>query len=451
MADWYMLGNKWYNGEGGYSETDPNKPALPHAQYEGWAQGADFSNGMNSYRGPDGKQYIYNNSQYMNGPKLFSYDGSPVPQAILDQIRAQVPDVQIGSDAMMREFLLDPMGPGSAGRDGGSDLSNILKTLSVPFAGSSIASLLGAPGMTAMQTLSSALPSIPNPFSGIDKPWGVNPQSFIGDELLPPTDMSFQPSFIGDELIPPTGSELSNFYKSPAYLDMIKAGGAAAGAAGAATQAPAPVQDMSRDYVPGQNGAPANGAVGPNTALGRILASMGITGLSSDLLSVLGNAAPGLLGAYASSRQTDAMKTMSDQFAGYGAPYRQRLADLYADPSKFLSSPDVQKPVQMGSDIMARSLSVQGNPTGSGNALQQLQSYSADQLFGRLGQEKDRLGGFGGLTAYNSAAPSAASNAIGANANVANSLGAAANNVFNPPKTLAQQLQEFKTLSGVMG
>jgi hypothetical protein len=175
---------------------------------------------------------------------------------------------------------------------------------------------------------------------------------------------------------------------------------------------------------------------------------MGITGLSSDILSVLGAAAPGLLGAYASSKQTDAYKQLSDQFAGYGAPYRQRLSDLYADPSKFLSSPDVQKPVQMGSDIMARSLSTQGNPTGSGNALQQLQSYSADQLFGRLGQEKDRLAGFGGLSAYNQAAPSAAASVIGSSNNTANALGAAANNIFNPPKTLAEQVTAYKTLMG---
>ncbi len=174
----------------------------------------------------------------------------------------------------------------------------------------------------------------------------------------------------------------------------------------------------------------------------------GSGGSGSSILDILGRAAPGLIGAYASSKATDAYKEMADKFAGYGAPYRQRLSDIYADPSRFLNSPEVQKPVQMGSDIMARSLSVQGNPTGSGNALQQLQSYSADQLFGRLGQEKDRLSGFGGLSAYNAAAPSAAASVIGSSNNTANALGAAANNVFTPPKTLAEQLQAFKTLSG---
>ena len=184
------------------------------------------------------------------------------------------------------------------------------------------------------------------------------------------------------------------------------------------------------------------------TAIQRLLASAGITGTAADIAQVLGGAIPGLLGAYASSRATDQYKGLADQFASYGAPYRQRLSDLYANPSGFLSSDEVQKPVQMASDIMARSLSTQGNPTGSGNALQQLQSYSADQLFGRLGQEKDRLAGFGGLSAYNQAAPSAAASVIGSSNNTANALGAATNNIFSPPQTLAQQLAAFKTLSG---
>ena len=117
-----------------------------------------------------------------------------------------------------------------------------------------------------------------------------------------------------------------------------------------------------------------------------------------------------------------------------GAPYRGRLADLYSNPSAFLNSPEVQVPVQQGTNALARALSVQGNPIGSGTALQELQNYSSNQLFGRLGQEKDRLAGFGGLSAYNQAAPGAANNAIDANYGVYGALGKGAANIFNPPK-----------------
>jgi hypothetical protein len=186
-------------------------------------------------------------------------------------------------------------------------------------------------------------------------------------------------------------------------------------------------------------------AAAAGTALSRILDG---TATTADYISVLGTAGAGLYGASVAGDQAQAYRDVANQFAGYGAPYRQRLSDIYADPTTFLNSKEVQKPVQMGSDIMARSLSMQGNPTGSGNALQQLQSYSADQLFGRLGQEKDRLGGFGGLSGYNAAAPSAAGAAIQSMSGAPNVLAATASDIFNPKPTAAEQLFSYKTLFG---
>ena len=86
-----------------------------------------------------------------------------------------------------------------------------------------------------------------------------------------------------------------------------------------------------------------------------------------------------------------------------GAPYRDRLAGLYADPTSFLSSPEVMVPVQQATDALARALSVKGNPAGNPAAMSEIQNYASNQLFGRLGQEKDRLSGFGGLSAFNQA------------------------------------------------
>jgi hypothetical protein len=102
----------------------------------------------------------------------------------------------------------------------------------------------------------------------------------------------------------------------------------------------------------------------------------------------------------------------------------------------------------MGTTNLMRSLSTQGNPFGSGNALQQGQSYASDQLFSRLGQEKDRLAGFGGLSSYNQAAPSAASNAIQSGSNAWNSVGYGVNNIFNPPQTTAQTMADFFRMAG---
>lgn len=208
----------------------------------------------------------------------------------------------------------------------------------------------------------------------------------------------------------------------------------------------------------GGTGAGAGGAATSASGFAKYLDG---TATADDWLSLLGKAAPGVIGAFAADSQTKAIndlaaqqKTQYDEYKGFGAPYRTKLTDLYADPSTFLTSKEVQTPVQQGSDIMARSLSMTGNPTGSGNALQQLQSYSADQLFGKLGQEKDRLAGYGGLTAYNQAAAGSAGNqtlnlaGLQSGANVWNAAGAAANNIFNPPKSYAQQMAEWRSMGG---
>lgn len=188
-------------------------------------------------------------------------------------------------------------------------------------------------------------------------------------------------------------------------------------------------------------------AAAGGSALSRILDG---TGGLQDYLGLVGQAAPGVLGYLGSKNQTDSFRQLADQYAGYGAPYRQRLSDLYANPSSFLSSQEVQAPLQQAAGINARALSTGGNPIGSGNAMQAMNDFTANKLFSRLGEEKDRLGGFGGLTQYNAAAPQMANNAIGSQANEYNAIGAGLSNVFNPPMTLAQQFAEFRKYSGGM-
>lgn len=186
----------------------------------------------------------------------------------------------------------------------------------------------------------------------------------------------------------------------------------------------------------------------PLGSASKVLKSLTGSEQPADWAKLLGSLGAAGLGAYASNKQSSAMDNLAQRYEGYGAPYRQKLSDLYKNPSSFLNSDEVQKPVQMGTDALMRSLSTKGNPFGSGNALQQGQSYASDQLFGRLGQEKDRLAGFGGLASYNGAAPQVASNAIGSNANMYNAIGSGLGNIFNPPKSSAQTMAEFMKSTG---
>jgi len=194
-----------------------------------------------------------------------------------------------------------------------------------------------------------------------------------------------------------------------------------------------------------------SGSTGIMAALNKFLglgSTGGVNGKSNELTlaSLLGAGLPAGLGALASSNQTDKLTALSEKYSAMGQPYRDKLSALYTDPSTFLNSDAVRIPVQQGTDMLARSLSTHGNPTGSGNALTELQKYSSGQLSDRLGQEKDRLAGFGGLSSYSGAAPAAATSAINSSANTYNAIGAGAADIFNPkPATsLADLLKLMK-------
>jgi len=205
-------------------------------------------------------------------------------------------------------------------------------------------------------------------------------------------------------------------------------GGIGTGAGSAATGAGAGAGALAPGYFASEAPAAAGGsaAVGAPAVGGE--SSLLPAGTSMTELAM--KAAPGLMGAYASDRQSDAYSGLAGQYMAMGEPYRQRLSDLYTDPSSFLNSPEVQVPIQQGTNILARALSTGGNPIGSGNALQELQNYATQQMWNRLGQERDRLGGFGGLTQYQAAAPELAAMGIGQQGNMWQALGGAAADVF---------------------
>ena len=194
-------------------------------------------------------------------------------------------------------------------------------------------------------------------------------------------------------------------------------------------------------YGGGAAGGTGLGTTAGGSALSRIFDG---TGGTADYLSVLGSLGQAAYGAYASDKQADLYKEQSDKYMAMGAPYRDKLSQLYSNPNSYLQSPEVQGAVQQGSDSLARTLSIHGNPAGSGSALHELQNYATNQQLNRLGAEKDRLAGFGGLASFNAAAPAAGNQAIAQNANTYNAIGAGLGGIFNPPQkqmTLAEMLK----------
>lgn len=191
----------------------------------------------------------------------------------------------------------------------------------------------------------------------------------------------------------------------------------------------------------------------PNTPPGaQSLIQKALSGLSGnggsglDMTKLLGQLAATGLGIYGANRQAGQIGTLAQQYAGYGAPYRAMLANSYADPAGFLAnSPDIQASVKQGTDAMARSLSTSGNPTGSGAALQQLQNYATQGLYGQLGNQRNQLANFGGLSNFNAAAPGLAGQQITAQGGALNALGSGISSVTNPPTTLEQALNAMNS------
>lgn len=230
---------------------------------------------------------------------------------------------------------------------------------------------------------------------------------------------------------------MSSFSGVPDISSLYDLGNVAAGASGLSTAA-----NLASKIPSGSSGA--------SSGLQSVLGKAGITNPDGSMnwgnvASAGADLAPyalGYMGAQSAAESQDKVlqqqKDLAAKYEAMGEPYRQKLSDLYGNPDAFLNSQEVQKPVQQASDIMARSLSTQGNPTGSGRAMQQLQSYSADQLYGRLGEEKNRLAGFGGLTQYQGAAPGIASSANVQNPydiqkwQAAGAGAGALNDIFNP-------------------
>ena len=181
----------------------------------------------------------------------------------------------------------------------------------------------------------------------------------------------------------------------------------------------------------------ATGPVATGTALSRIIGGNGTT---QDYLELAGQVGPSLISAYGSGKQADAYSDLANKYMAMGAPYRDELSRISADPNAFYTSPTATKATE---SVLQRLSSQYGNPAGNPYA----QALTVDALYDQYGAERDRLAGYGGLTQYASAAPGAASQAIGAKGTVYGDLGYGVGSALNPPPkqmTLAELLRNAR-------
>lgn len=176
-----------------------------------------------------------------------------------------------------------------------------------------------------------------------------------------------------------------------------------------------------------------NTVIGPATTASQLSAFQKIlngTATAADYAQLAGQALPGLIGAYQSSQQTDALRGISEQARN------DRLPFLNAGTA--MLSPDWYKsPEAMGSlDAIIRKLSVGGNV--SDPAKLGIASTALNQ--GRVNNAAT-LGAVG--TGGN--IPALQTNAVTQSGQTGANIGSAVSNVFNPQQTLAELL---KSLNG---
>jgi len=188
--------------------------------------------------------------------------------------------------------------------------------------------------------------------------------------------------------------------------------------------------------------APSGGSAS-GTPLSRVLDG---TATSADYLSLAGSAAPAALGVIASNNQANAQQGLSNQLLSYGGPSRQRFEASFSPGFSMTNDPGYQDALDAVTKAMLHKLSVTGNPSGNPNAMQQiLQDVNSQFAYPALQQYRQLNAGTGAISGLQGMAPGMANAAINSNANVYNSIGAGAADIFNPPSSLDQLLKQLKT------
>jgi hypothetical protein len=164
--------------------------------------------------------------------------------------------------------------------------------------------------------------------------------------------------------------------------------------------------------------------LGLPAGLGSLLTSQNIGAIGSSILGALG-----------SRDQASAYRDTANQFLNMGAPYRDRLAGLYANPESYATGPEMQGAMK----AFNQSLSAQyGNPYMSPTATAQGVAYG----LGALGKEKDRLAGYGGL-GFNPSSMAGLSAQGASNSGIYNSLGAGLAQLTQPQNTINSTMEDL--------
>lgn len=204
--------------------------------------------------------------------------------------------------------------------------------------------------------------------------------------------------------------------------------GAMAGGAAAGTGAPAGLAEEAA--MLGVPSAGASTATVAGTAGGLAAA----TGLSPEVLRLLGIAGVTGLGMYGADKQADALRDIAAASEARRAPFYNKSLEYLNNPEAYYSGPG-----QASLNATLRALSAKhGNPIGSPTAL-------AISTEAGMRDWRDAVTGFGNMgLSGEDARMNLQGQATGADANVLNALGYGIGQATNPPTSLEQLLRGMR-------
>lgn len=180
---------------------------------------------------------------------------------------------------------------------------------------------------------------------------------------------------------------------------------------------------------------------------GKSVAEIGqILGLGVAATRALGTAASTGLGVAGSNQQAGALDALSRRYESYGAPSRARYEASFAPGFTMASDPGYSDALDQTTKAFLHKASIGGNPAGSPNAWEQtLKDVNSSFAFPALQAYRGLNANAGGIAGSSATSANFAGGAVNAGRGVYDALGAGAADIFNPKKSLADLMAEFKT------
>jgi hypothetical protein len=207
--------------------------------------------------------------------------------------------------------------------------------------------------------------------------------------------------------------------------------------------------------------APAAIPVGAAAATGALAGVAGSTAASAlsriingsatadDYIKALGSVAGAGLGAYASNQQAGDLRDLAAKYEAFGAPSRARFEASMTPGFDPETIPGYRGALDTSSQAAMRALSTKGNPFGNpGGLIEANKQIVAGTALPAVQDYQRQNASAGGISTFNTAAPGAASGAIGAQGNVYNAIGYGIDQATQPEtSSLDQILKRLATKS----